>query len=227
MPLSKNTLEQDWQSFEYSIVDIEGTGAQHRENEGIVDIAVVLVKNGGVTDQSYHQLLDPEIEIPAFISRIHGIYSKDVSRRPTFDEVKSGLEKFLSDRFLVAHNAAVERRVLNLRLSGYRPALIFDTLKMARALYGGSYRQGLDQLIDRLGLQDLLSRTGGASKRHGALYDAQATAHAFVQMARENFPGGCPLRELAAMCALDWNPSSKEPESDDSASPKRQSSFGW
>lgn len=227
MPLSKETLEQDWQTFEYSIVDIEGTGAQHRENEGIVDIAVVLVRNGGVTDQNYNQLLDPEIEIPAFISRIHGIYSKDVSGRPTFDDIKSDLEKFLGDRFLVAHNAAVERRVLNLKLPSYQPALILDTLKMARALYGTSYKQGLDQLIDRLGLQDVLPGTEGASKRHGALYDAQVTAHAFVQMARENFPGGCPMHDLAAMCALDWNPSSKESEPDGNASPKRQSSFGW
>jgi DNA polymerase III epsilon subunit-like protein len=226
MQLTKDMLEQDWQTFEYSIVDIEGTGAQHRENEGIVDIAAVIVRKGRVTDQRYHQLLDPGIEIPAFISRIHGIYSKDVIGRPKLDDIKSDLEHFLGERFLVAHNAAVERRVLNLKLPNYRPALILDTLKMARALYGASYGQGLDDLIDRLSLQDQLPQEGGAMKRHGALYDAKATAHAFVQMARENFPGGCPVRDLAAMCALNWDPSSNETESD-RPGPKRQSSFGW
>jgi DNA polymerase III epsilon subunit-like protein len=228
MLLTNEALARDWRSFEYAVVDLEGTGAQHREKEGVVDIAVVLVRDGSVSDRVYHQLLNPGIAIPLFISRIHGVYDKDVGGRPAFSDIQPVLERFLDDRLLVAHNASVERRVLGLKLPAYKPALILDTLKMARALYGSGHKQGLDQLIDRLGLDSALLGTDSKSKRHGALYDARATAHAFVQMASENYPGGCSVRDLAAMCALDWIPVPSESERRDNPdTEKEQSSFSW
>jgi DNA polymerase III epsilon subunit-like protein len=219
---------QDWRSFEYAVVDIEGTGAQHREKEGIVDIAVVIVQSGSVSERQYHQLLDPGIKIPIFVSKIHGIYDKDVSGRPTFENIRPSLEQFLGQRFLVAHNASVERRVLHSKLPTYQPQLIFDTLKMARALYGSGYRHGLEELINRLGLRSALPTTGGVAKHHGALYDASAAAHAFVHMAYENFPGGCPLEDLAEMCAIERNAGSNRPRGMSGSESKRgQANFEW
>lgn len=227
MVLSEETLSQDWRSIEYAVVDLEGTGAQHREKEGIVDIAVVNVRGGVVTDH-YSRLLDPGIKIPPFISRIHGIYDKDVKGRPTFETILTEIEAVLGDRALVAHNAPVERRVLNLKIPSYKPALIFDTLKMARALYGADSKQGLDELISRLHIQPLLADVEETSKRHGALYDAAATAHAFVYMAHENFPAGCPLRDLAEMCALDWKYGNQKQERHPTSEEKKsQSAFEW
>ena len=228
MQLSKEILAQDWKSSEYAVVDIEGTGAQHREKEGIVDIAVVIVRNGSVSERSYHRLLDPGIEIPAFVSRIHGIYDKDVRGRPTFEDIKPSLEEFLGQRFLVAHNAAVERRVLGFKLPAYQPQLILDTLKMARALYGSGYKQGLEELVDRLNLRGVLPTTEGTAKPHAALYDATAAAHVFVHMAYENFPGGCSVQDLADMCALERILGSSEPEGANDPKAKRgQANFGW
>jgi exodeoxyribonuclease X len=228
MQLSKEILAQDWKSLEYAVVDIEGTGAQHREKEGIVDIAVIIVRNGSVGERNYHRLLDPGIKIPIFVSRIHGIYDKDVTGRPTFEDIKPSLEEFLGQRFLVAHNAAVERRVLGFKLPAYQPQLILDTLKMSRVLYGTGYRQGLEELVDRLDLRSVLPTTEGTAKHHGALFDATAAAHVFVHMANENFPGGCPLQDLADMCALERSTGSGEPEGTNSPDSKRgQANFGW
>jgi DNA polymerase III epsilon subunit-like protein len=228
MKLSKEILAKDWKSFEYAVVDIEGTGAQHREQEGIVDIAVVIVRNGSVSDRSYHRLLDPGIGIPVVVSRIHGIYDKDVKGRSTFEEIRPSLEEFLGQRFLVAHNAAVERRVLGFKLPPYRPEIVFDTLKMSRAIYGVEHKHGLKELIERLDLRRVLPTTEGAAKFHGALHDAMAAAQAFVHMAYENFPEGLPLQGLADMCALDWNTISDQTGGGKSTDEKRrQANFGW
>lgn len=217
-------LNRDWRTFEYAVVDLEGTGAQHRDKEGVVDIAVVLIRNGSVGTEIYRRLLDPEIEIPLFVSRIHGIYDKDVKGRPVFTDIIQELEELIFSRFLVAHNAAVERRVLSLKMPDYKPGITFDTLKMARALYGASERHGLDEVVQRLRLDERLSSVRGLSARHGASYDAMATALAFVSMAQENFPGGCSVRELVKMCALD---SDSHPVTDQKAAADQQRSFGW
>jgi DNA polymerase III epsilon subunit-like protein len=229
MKPTNETFALDWRNFEYAVVDIEGTGAQHREKEGIVDIAVVIVEGGSVSERKYHQLLDPGIKIPVFVSRIHGIYDKDVSGRPIFENIRPSLERFLGQRYLVAHNASVERRVLNSKLPTYQPQLIFDTLKMARVLYGTGYRHGLEELIDRLGLRSTLPATGDDARHHGALYDAAAAAKAFVHMAYENFPGGCPLEDLAEMCAIERNVGPDGPRGlgGPESKQRRQANFGW
>ena len=135
MQLDQSSLKNKWNSFEYVALDLEGTGPQHKEKEGIVDIAGVLIRGGRVTSERYQQLLNPEISIPPYISRIHGIYDKDVVDKPGFSEIQDDLGAFLKDRILIAHNASVERRVLRFKMPSYVPLVILDTLKLSRQLY--------------------------------------------------------------------------------------------
>jgi DNA polymerase III epsilon subunit-like protein len=202
MYLTKQTIKKHWDSFEYVVLDLEGTGAQHKEMEGIVDIAAILVRNGQVTSEFYQRLLDPSIMIPPFISRIHGIYDKDVVGKPLFEDIRLELEGFLADHILVAHNACVERRVLKPKLPAYRPPAILDTLKLSKALFKQSPKHGLDQLINLCKLDSTLSQLGH-QKRHTAYYDAMATAHAFVYMVKEASSDVTTLEDLLNLCALE------------------------
>ena len=182
MKILTSEYTKKWTEFEYAVLDLEGTGSQHKENEGIVDIAGVLVKDGVVAHEHFSHLLNPEISIPSFISRIHGITNKDVQNKPKLAEVKSGILTFCEGRILVSHNAPVERRVLRFRLPEYEPPIIFDTLKMSRTAYQEEKKHSLDEMIKRLNLESVLS-SATDSKRHSAFYDALATAHAFVVLA--------------------------------------------
>src|SRR5262245_41833303 len=48
MLIDQSTLNNHWNHFEYVSLDLEGTGPQHWEREGIVDIAGVLILDGRV-----------------------------------------------------------------------------------------------------------------------------------------------------------------------------------
>lgn len=195
MNITTNEYGQPWSASQYLVLDLEGTGAQHRENEGIVHIAGVVVKDGVVTGEHFSHLLDPEISIPFFISRIHGITDKETQGMPKFKEVKDDILAFIEDRIVVSHNASVERRVLRFRLPEYEPSIMLDTLKMSRAAYPGEKGHSLDAVIKRLQLESLISSVD--SKKHSALYDAMATAHAFVSLATRLAGATGTLQQLA------------------------------
>jgi DNA polymerase III epsilon subunit-like protein len=214
MHLTEQTINKRWDSFEYVVLDLEGTGAQHKEKEGIVDIAAIIVRDGQVSNESYQRLLNPGIQIPPFISAIHGIYDKDVVDKPLFEDISSDLEAFLDGHILVAHNASVERRVLRLKLPKYRPPAILDTLKLAKAVYKQSPKHGLDQVIELCRLDSLLAQLA-RYRRHTAYYDATATAHAFIRMIQESSPGIVTLEDLMSLCALESQTQDGEPVTPD------------
>ncbi len=164
MFLSEEIRQQSWMTIEYVVLDLEGTGAQHKEKEGIVDIAGVLVKSGEIGITKFQKRLNPEIEIPPFISKIHGIWNKDVETEPIFNEIKEELLKFLNGQILIAHNASVEWRVLNFKLPEYQPPVILDTLRLSRKLYPNLSQHNLDALIKNFQLEgvDLAKLSPGA-----------------------------------------------------------------
>lgn len=195
--------EERWDLFEYVVVDIEGTGSQHKEREGVVDIAAIVIRKGKVAKRVFQRLLNPEIEIPIFTSRIHGIYDKDVLNRPKFEEIRRELESFLADKILVAHNAKVEQRVLSLKIATFNPPAILDTLKFAKTSYPQYPKHNLDELIERFHLKKKLKKIDTKWARHSAYYDSLATAHAFLHMVHDIFPKGCTLKDLQAVCGIE------------------------
>ena len=71
-------LNLPWRNSNFIVLDLEGTGAQHKEREGIVEIAAIPIKNKQLTSNYYYKLINPKIDIPPMISRIHGLKNKDV-----------------------------------------------------------------------------------------------------------------------------------------------------
>lgn len=83
--------------------DLETTGVNVAVDR-IVEIAVLKV----FPDKSkahFHQLVNPQMPIPAEASKIHGISNQDVADKPKFDEIAPILSEFLNDCDLSGFNA--------------------------------------------------------------------------------------------------------------------------
>jgi DNA polymerase-3 subunit epsilon/exodeoxyribonuclease X len=170
------------------VVDVEGNGQQPPE---IIEIALLPVTSGAITTPAHLRtwLIRPERPInPVVIRKVHGIGDHDVADAPRWGQVADEIAAELEGRVLVAHNATVERRVLGAHLPAWRPLLVLDTQRLAKAVWPGlAGGYGLDNLIthavltppDTTGLPDAVT-TGMA--RHRAPYDTWMTAALFAHL---------------------------------------------
>lgn len=203
-----NTLDLNlpWGNSNFIVLDLEGTGAQHKEKEGIVEIAAIQISNKQLTNNYYYKLLNPEIDIPPMISRIHGLKNKDLENEPVFDSVRAELLEFLNDKILVGHNVSVDYKVLKLKMHSYTPSLILDTKKMSKHFWKNEPKHSLDDLIERFQIQHFLADLPIKRKRHSAFYDAYATGIIFLKILEEKFPEGTTLKIVADLCGLNSKP---------------------
>src|SRR5579863_5296639 len=98
MMINKPDFNMPWRNSNFIVLDLEGTGAQHKEKEEIVEIAAIQISNKQLTSNYYYKLLNPQIDIPPMISRIHGLKNKDLINEPIFDIIKDELLEFLNNK---------------------------------------------------------------------------------------------------------------------------------
>jgi DNA polymerase-3 subunit epsilon len=203
-----NTLDLNlpWWNSNFIVLDLEGTGAQHREREGIVEIAAIQINNKQLTSNYYYKLINPQIDIPSMISRIHGLKNKDLESEPAFDTIKVELFDFLNNKILVGHNVNVDYRLLKLKMPDYTPSLILDTKKISKHFWSSEPKHGLDDLIERFQIQNLLTDLPIKRSRHSAFYDAYATGIVFLKMLEEKFAEGASLKIVADLCSINSEP---------------------
>lgn len=187
-------------SARYVVIDYEGTGCKAGVPEGVVEIAAVAVCQSKIVDQLEFRL-NPGMKIPPRISRIHGIYDEDVVGAPSLNEVRPKLMDFLDGMLLVAHNACVERRMLEHTLPDLRITALLDSLRLSRKIFPQEKRHGLDDLVLRFSLENKLADNCPNSHRHSALFDAQATAMAFLHLLDEIGPERS-VDEIISLCGI-------------------------
>lgn len=83
--------------------DLETTGI-NTATDRIVEIAILKVMPDG-TKESYTQLVNPTIPIPAEASAVHGIYDADVALMPTFAHLAPEIKEFLENCDLAGFNS--------------------------------------------------------------------------------------------------------------------------
>lgn len=86
----------------YAVIDIETTGGKAHENR-IIEIAVA-VHDGEKTVDYFESLVNPQINIPRFISAFTGISNQMVEGAPLFEEIADKIEEMTRDCVFVAHN---------------------------------------------------------------------------------------------------------------------------
>lgn len=91
----------------YAVVDLETTGHSSRKGDRMIQIAIVLVKDGEVKKR-YTRFVNPGQKIPPFIRELTNIYDKDVENAPKFEDIAEEVRELLEGTIFVAHNTAFD-----------------------------------------------------------------------------------------------------------------------
>lgn len=169
------------------VLDTETTGLDPLTGDRVIEVAAVELFNLLPTGEAFHTVIDPERDIPAEASRIHGFTNGDVAGKPKFADIAEGLLAFLGDADIIAHNAPFDFGFLDAELFRcQRPALnrarMIDSLAIAKTRYPGM-PNNLDALCRRLGVDN--SMRGN----HNAILDCRLLAQVYLEMMGGKQPG--------------------------------------
>ena len=156
----------------YAIIDIETTGGS-AQLEKITEIAVFLHDGKEITGE-YSTLINPERNIPYFITNLTGITNEMVENAPCFYEIAKKLIELTEGRIFVAHNARFDYSFIRQEYKslGYNfKRSILDTVALSRKLLPGHCSYSLGNICKDLNIM--------INGRHRAGGDALATVKLF------------------------------------------------
>jgi len=162
----------------YTVFDTETTGLDPRGGDEIISIgAVRIVNNRLVADDRFDQLVNPMRPLRWESTQIHGIQEEDLRDQPVIRDVLPRFHQFAEGTILVAHNAAFDMRMLQIKEAetGVRfinPVL--DTMLLSHVVHPAQENHNLMTIAQRLGID--------VTNRHTAMGDALATAHMFLKL---------------------------------------------
>ncbi len=163
----------------YCIVDIETTGNGIKGNR-ITEISIFKYDGHSVIDE-FTSLVNPECEIPYFITGLTGIDNAMVRDAPKLTEIAETITAFTEDCIFVAHSVNFDYNVIKneLRLLGLdftRKKLC--TVRLSRKLLPGYNSYSLGKLCSAIGIP--------LTDRHRARGDAHATVLLFHRLLRSD-----------------------------------------
>lgn len=165
-------------SKRYVVVDLETTGNAWKDGKDrITQIAAVVVEDGEILE-IFSSFVNPERDIPPFITELTGIDETLVKQAPLFRDVAPMIIELLQGAYFVAHNVHFDWNFLKeeLRLAGFSEITCskIDTVELAHILL---------PTADSYKLRDLAKRYGfDHDQPHRADSDAMATAEIFLQL---------------------------------------------
>ena len=148
------------------MLDLETTGTTPLHDR-ITEIALIRFEDGVEIDR-WETLVNPEVSIPPFISRLTGITNEMVSDAPRFEDIAGKLYGYIEGAVLAAHNVRFDHGFLKSefkRLGAVLRQKVMCTVKLSRKLYPQHRSHGLDAIMQRHGL---ISRA-----RHRAMGDVE------------------------------------------------------
>ena len=162
----------------YTVFDTETTGLDPRGGDEIISIGAIRLVNGRLLHtEIINQLVDPCRPIPSESIKYHGITEDMVAGMPTIEKALPFLHRFSQDTVLVAHNAAFDMRMLEMKekTTGIRfTNPVLDTMHLSAIVHPAHADHSLDKIAQRLGVT--------LTKRHDALGDAIATGEVFIKI---------------------------------------------
>lgn len=162
----------------YTVFDTETTGLDPSGGDEIISIgAVRIVNNHLLREELFDQLIDPKRPVPDESVKVHGIKPEMLVGQPTIDKVLPLFHKFCEETILVAHNAAFDMRMLEMKESSTGIKFInpvLDTLLLSAVVHPAHDRHNMEAISRRLGIRIL--------GRHTALGDAVSTAELFLKL---------------------------------------------
>ncbi len=167
------------------ILDTETTGLYPEKGHRIIEFAALEMIDRKLTGNYLQLYINPEREIDADATKIHGIKNEDVIDKPVFRELVEQIIEYIKDAELIIHNAKFDLSFMDyqFKLHNYQSTQnyvknVIDTLNMARQKFPGG-KNSLDALCDKFNID--------RSKRdyHGALIDCALLADVYLALTRE------------------------------------------
>ncbi len=170
----------------YAILDIETTGGSPKDCK-ITEIAIYIHDGSKITEE-YSTLINPEVNIPYFITNLTGISNEMVEHSPRFFEVARKIVELTEGKIVVGHNVSFDYGFIKSEFKqlGYdfdRKTLC--TVKLSRKYIPGYRSYSLGKLCDTLGI--------GITDRHRASGDALATVKLFELLMQKSAETGQEL----------------------------------
>lgn len=163
------------------VLDTETTGIDPEDGHKIIEIGAVELNNHLPTGRTLQLYINPERDVPAESTAVHGITSEFLQDKPIFSQIYDQFLDFIGgDSKLVIHNAEFDMKFINweLKTVGNPPiewSRAIDTLHIARKKFPGS-PANLDALCRRFDI-DNSNRTF-----HGALLDSELLAEVYLEL---------------------------------------------
>ena len=164
------------------MLDTETTGLETKEGHRIIEIGALVVESREITEDTFHEYLNPDRMVDQEALEVHGISNKFLQDKPRFADVVDAFLQFVEGAEVIIHNAAFDVGFINheLHLCGINHRLedyctITDSLEYARKKHPGA-RNSLDALCKRYSISNE-HRT-----LHGALLDSQILAQVYLAM---------------------------------------------
>lgn len=185
-PAARSAKRDVLAELSYVVVDLETTGTSHRFGDRITEVAAVVVRDGKIVDV-FEKLVNPQRQIPTFVTRLTNITWEMVKYAPLFEEIEPRLLDVLKGHVFAAHNAKFDWQFLCsevIRSSGRRLAgRQVCTVRLAKVLLPQLSRRSLDYVARYYGVE--------IKNRHRAGGDAIATAKCLIHLLSDATDKGC------------------------------------
>lgn len=163
--------------LDYVVVDTETTGLQLSRGDKVISISGIRIRRGRIQNAGiFNTLVNPGRPIPPESIEIHHIEDHMVAGSPSMNEVYRQFAEYVGDSVLVAHNAAFDKKCLDLAAAeAGLPQIdnpILDTLLLSYAIHKETEGHSLEAIAGRMGIT--------IEGRHTSLGDARAAAQIFL-----------------------------------------------
>jgi DNA polymerase-3 subunit epsilon len=177
---------------EFVIFDTETTGLNARKGDRIISISALRLKGGRIDlSDAFHEIINPDRDIPSASAVIHEILPRMVNGKPTIDHILPKFIAYIGSSILVAHHQWLDMSFLNremTRLYGIPiQNIVVDTAALDHVLLA---KRTPASMIATMKIDSTL---GAVAERyhvaveglHSSFWDALATAQIFQQMIKE------------------------------------------
>ncbi|MGH8206930.1 MAG: exonuclease domain-containing protein, partial [Steroidobacteraceae bacterium] len=137
------------------VLDTETTGLEVSQGHRVIEVGCIELIDRRHTGRHFHQYLNPERDIDAGASAVHGLSRERLASAPKFAAIAAELLEFITGSELIIHNAPFDVGFLDMELAllaasagsvGPGPmgpasvraiCQVLDTLSLARARHPG------------------------------------------------------------------------------------------
>lgn len=161
------------------VLDFETTGFSPNKNK-IIEIGAVRLRDWEVVEE-FSNLINPEENIPYYITKITGLTTKDVVDKPTIKEVMLRFIDFIGEDTIVAHNLPFDFSFLKWNIRNMELDRDYTggvcTLKLVKEMYPQLPSHKLGDCVKEFNL--------GEHDSHRALGDVKVTARLLERLMNE------------------------------------------